>query len=125
MALKKRRTHQQLFLDALKALANGPEVPVGNGRLKAKLRWDDSRYERVKEELVAAGQIQKGKGYGGSVCLKAGQVGAQALSVFVSYSHADEDLKEALLQHLEPLRVRTEIHESRAKRRVSSMIEAA
>lgn len=52
--------------------------------------------------LVSDGSIIVGRGYSGSVGL-AGGPDSQALKIFISYSHTDEKLKDALHKHLKPL----------------------
>ena len=57
---------QQLdFLGALEALGGS----AGNGKLRELLGWDEATYEAVKQVLVASGQLQTGRGRGGSVSL--------------------------------------------------------
>jgi DNA repair exonuclease SbcCD ATPase subunit len=52
------------FLSSLEAM---PDSKAGNTSLRSQLGWDDDTYERIKELLVAAGRIEKGRGRGGSV----------------------------------------------------------
>ena len=60
---------QQLeLLGALEALGGS----AGNGRLRELLGWDEATYDAVKAPLVAAGQLQPGRGRGGSVALADG-----------------------------------------------------
>lgn len=89
-------------MEKLSELAPDHKTLVGNINLRAKLGWDDSRYNRVKSELLESRAIIAGRGQRGSVALSKTR-GAKALSVFVSYSHEDEDLKTELLKHLAPL----------------------
>lgn len=42
---------------------------IGNGTLRAALGWDESRFEAVRDTLIAAGKVAKGRGRGGSVRL--------------------------------------------------------
>ncbi|MFZ4809629.1 MAG: toll/interleukin-1 receptor domain-containing protein [Hyphomicrobiaceae bacterium] len=98
---RSRRTYEQIFLDLLGQLANGGLFP--NAKLREALDWDESRYNRVKTQLVESNSIVLGKGQGGSVGLAKNKT-SQKLRVFISYSHADEELKNKLLQHLEPLK---------------------
>ena len=57
---------QQLdLLGALEALGGS----AGIGRLRDLLGWYEATYEAVKAPLVAAGQLQSGRGRGGSVSL--------------------------------------------------------
>ncbi len=99
---RSRRTHKQLFIDKLAELAGQEQKLIGNITLRAALDWDESRYKRIREELVAQNQIVVGRGQGGSVGL-ATALGSKGLTLFVSYCHADEDFKSDLLKHLEPL----------------------
>ena len=60
---------QQLeLLGALEALGGS----AGNGRLRELLGWDEATYEAVKGSLVGSGQLQPGRGRGGSVSLAKG-----------------------------------------------------
>ncbi|MCX5952798.1 MAG: class I SAM-dependent DNA methyltransferase [Cyanobacteria bacterium] len=57
---------QQLeLLGALEALGGS----AGNGKLRELLGWDEATYEAVKAPLVASGQLQPGRGRGGSLSL--------------------------------------------------------
>jgi type I restriction enzyme M protein len=57
---------QQLeLLGALEALGG----TAGNGKLRELLGWDEDTYEAVKAPLVASGQLQPGRGRGGSLSL--------------------------------------------------------
>jgi hypothetical protein len=67
------------------------------------LRWDQDRYDQVKSQLQEGNSIIVGRGKGGSVGL-AKVPGTKSLRVFISYSHQDNELKNVLLKHLEPLR---------------------
>lgn len=97
-----RRTNSQLFLDKLLELSGDQLQLVSNPTLRTELDWDEQRYARIKAQLVSEGSIIVGRGFGGSVGLAGGREN-QALKVFVSYSHADEKLKDAVLRHLKPL----------------------
>lgn len=102
-ATRKKRTQREIFLDNLSTLSNKGEKLIPNKTLKDNLGWIDDKYSRVKEELLNEEAIIIGKGQGGSVGL-AHTPGAKALSIFISYSHADEPLKTELIKHLEPLK---------------------
>ena len=52
---------------ALLALVPPDGSTVGNTSLREQLGWDEAAYVAVRDELVAAGLIEKGKGRGGSV----------------------------------------------------------
>ncbi len=54
-------------------------------------------------QLADQGRIMVGRGPGGSVGL-ASTPGSKGLRVFLSYSHSDEQLKNELVKHLDPLR---------------------
>ncbi|MFA6286977.1 MAG: site-specific DNA-methyltransferase [Opitutaceae bacterium] len=52
---------------ALLALVPADGSTVGNTSLREQLGWDGATYAAVRDELVAAGLLEKGKGRGGSV----------------------------------------------------------
>jgi len=97
-----RRTNAQLFIDTLTELSGDEQRLVSNPALRDALNWEEQRYARIKAQLVAEGTVIVGRGYGGSVALAGGRDN-EALKVFVSYSHVDEKLKDAVLRHLKPL----------------------
>jgi hypothetical protein len=101
-----RRTYAQLFLDKLKKLSGKEQKLVSNMSLRQALGWDEERYFRIRTQLRDQRQVIVGTGHGGRVGLAdaPGAGGSNALSVFISYSHADEAFKNDLTKHLEPLR---------------------
>jgi adenine-specific DNA-methyltransferase len=52
---------------ALLALVPVDGSAIGNASLREQLGWDEASYFAVRDELVAAGILEKGKGRGGSV----------------------------------------------------------
>jgi hypothetical protein len=107
---RKRRTYRELFLAKLKELAGGEPKLISNATLRTALRWDDEdRYRQIKRQLIAEGIIIAGRGRGGAVGLT--DVTNEGLKLFISYSHSDEELKNELIKHLEPLRHRNMIEE--------------
>jgi len=54
---------RQALLDALPATG----ISKGNQSLRSELGWDQSTYNAVKQDLVAAGKLVPGRGRGGSV----------------------------------------------------------
>lgn len=98
-----RRTYAEMFLDALKELSGDEQKLVSNSAVRDTLQWEEGRYPRIKRQLVDENKVIIGRGYGGSVGLATAQ-GARALNIFISYSHADEALKESLVKHLTPLK---------------------
>lgn len=53
------------FIQALNDLGGS----AGNIRLREALKWSEAAYDDVRDELLAAGRITKGRGRGGSVSL--------------------------------------------------------
>ena len=98
-----RRTYAELFLDALNDMSGGNPTLQSNNAVREKLGWDVDRYNRIKEQLREDGSIIVGRGRGGTVALATAK-GAQALRLFISYSHRDTIFKDQLVSHLEPLR---------------------
>ena len=99
---RKRRTYKEIFMDELEKLSNGEQKFIGNKTLRDELGWDEDGYNWTKEELKNEKKVIVGQGRGGSVAL-AKSPGVKGLSVFISYSHADESLKNELVKHLKPL----------------------
>ena len=62
-------TDDVLAATFLSALAATPGRKSGNVSLRGQLGWDEATYERIKDRLIAAGRLKKGKGRGGSVYL--------------------------------------------------------
>ena len=67
---------QQELLGALEALGGC----AANGRLRELLGWDEPTYDAVKAPLLATGQLQAGRGRGGSVSLAGHSPSADAAS---------------------------------------------
>ncbi len=75
---------QQLeLLGALEALGGS----AGNGRLRDLLGWDEATYEAVKGPLIATGQLQSGRGRGGSVSLVGSGNGDEAEQAGLGSTH--------------------------------------
>jgi len=62
-----RPTDKEIFLRALRA-QNGR---AGNTALQRELKWDEAKYWEIHEQLYEEGIIEKGKGCGGTVILRA------------------------------------------------------
>lgn len=103
MAERKRRSYSEILIDKLKKMSNGEQRLIGNNQLRETLGWDEDLYKRIKAQLIEQNLVIAGRGYGGTVGL-ADVPGSKALSLFISYSHADEGVKTELLKHLEPLK---------------------
>lgn len=99
-----RRTYRDIFIDKLEGLSGDGAKLVANRVLREELGWDDERFKRIKAQLREEGVVIAGRGQGGTVGLSAESAPTKELSVFVSYSHVDEKLKDELVKHLEPLR---------------------
>ena len=91
-----------MFLDELKELGGGKQL-VGNITLREKLGWNENKYHRIRRDLVDQQKVIPGRGKGGSVML-ASLPGTKGLTVFISYSHVDENFRNDLVKHLDPLR---------------------
>jgi hypothetical protein len=60
-----RPSDKDIFLNALKAQGNR----AGNTTLQRELKWNETKYWQIHQQLFEAGLIEKGRGYGGSVKL--------------------------------------------------------
>jgi TIR domain len=98
-----RRSYRDIFLDKLRELVGTEQKLISNAAVKDALGWEDEQYKRVKSQLLDENLVVVGRGYGGSVGL-ANAPGSKALTLFISYSHVDEALKNELLKHLAPLK---------------------
>jgi hypothetical protein len=98
-----RRSYRDIFLDNLRSLTGTEQKLISNSNVREALGWDEEQYKRIKGQLLDEGMLVVGRGYGGSVGLVSAP-GAKALTLFISYSHADEQLKNELLKHLAPLK---------------------
>jgi len=98
-----RRTNRQLFIDALEYCAGSDNEFVSNQVVKDYLGWDSDKYDRIKEELADEEIILRSRGYSGRVGLS-NPPGDDPLQIFVSYCHSDENAKNEILKHLEPLK---------------------
>jgi hypothetical protein len=106
-SVRRKRTFKELFLDELKRLSGAEQKLINNGKLRSSLGWKEERYNRIKAELVNdKAIITRVGGPGGAVGLAEvpGGKAPSALKLFISYSHQDEDIKDGLLKHLEPLK---------------------
>jgi hypothetical protein len=99
---RKRRTYREIFLDKLTELSNGEQKLISNSVLREELGWDEEGYNQLKSELKNEKKIMVGQGRGGTVAL-AKAPGVKGLSVFISYAHSDEGVKNELVKHLRPL----------------------
>lgn len=103
---KKGRTFKERFIDELTRQCNGEDVAVLNKTLRDQLGWTDENFDKVRKQLIKDGTVKAAPGQGGKtrfVTFHPAKLEKQALSVFVSYSHADEAIKDQLLSHLKPL----------------------
>jgi hypothetical protein len=103
---RRRRSYRELFIDSLKKLSQGEQKLFSNEALRNELGWQNERYKQIKADLVEERAIIVGRGRGGSVGLANDPRAARpaALQLFISYSHVDSPLKNALIKHLEPLK---------------------
>lgn len=101
-AKRVRRTYRDLFLDKLKNLTNEQTPLITNQTLRDALGWEEAKYKQMKRQLLDEEQIISGSGYGGRVGLSYGEE-VSPVKIFISYSHADEVLKDLFVKHLNPL----------------------
>lgn len=88
-----KRSYKDLFIDELTILSgNEPQKLINNNTLQKSLKWDEERYKRIRDELIAANRVKPGRGGpGGAVSLAEvpGSKAPPALNLFISYSHQD------------------------------------
>jgi hypothetical protein len=101
MGKRHRRTDKQLFLDKLAELtANNVNQSISGNTLRDALGWEDKKNTQVKTQLANAEEISISRGGpGGSISLNQ-KTKKKALTVFISYSHKDQEHREKLNTHL-------------------------
>lgn len=97
-----RTSDRGLFLKRLEKLAGADGGFVTNEALQTELKWEKPKYRAIHSSLRQEDLIVVRRGRGGLVAL-AGNKKAERMKLFVSYSHADKDLKDRLVKHLRPL----------------------
>ncbi|MCZ7973392.1 toll/interleukin-1 receptor domain-containing protein [Agrobacterium salinitolerans] len=100
------RSFEQRFLDELTRQCAGEDIAINNKTLRENLGWMDERFDKVRAGLIKKGTIRAAPGHGGKtrfVRVNHVKPAKTSVSAFVSYAHADEDMKKRLLQHLKPL----------------------
>jgi hypothetical protein len=103
---KPGKTFEERFLAELERQSDAEHNPVKNSALREQLGWQDKSFDKVRAALIKAGKIKAAPGHGGKtrfVAPPSKAVPPRKLKAFVSYSHADEGLKDALIKHLHPL----------------------
>lgn len=98
-----RPSFRESFLEKLRELSGEDQDLISNAALREALDWDEERYKRVKSQLKEENLIIVGPGHGGRVGLATAS-GSKALTLFISYSHPDEAIKNELIKHLAPLK---------------------
>jgi hypothetical protein len=105
-ARKSSGSFEERFLNELARQCDGQDVAILNRVMREQLGWQDERFDKVRAGLLKKGVIKAATGHGGKTRFSnfhEPKPKLKALRVFVSYSHADEGLKDRLLQHLKPL----------------------
>lgn len=97
-----RISYRDAFLKKLDSLSDEGKSLVSNKAMIESLDWDEERYKRIKSQLVDDKTIFISRGYGGTIGLISPS-GTKSLSLFISYSHKDESIKDDLVKHLSPL----------------------
>jgi hypothetical protein len=97
-----RTSDRDVFVKRLSELSGVDGNFVSNETLQKKLKWEKQKYRTVHSVLRQEELIVVKRGRGGLVALAASQQ-SEKLRLFVSYSHADKELKERLIKHLHPL----------------------
>lgn len=103
---KSAGTFEERFLKELERQCDGQDVAILNRTLREQLGWQDERFDKVRDALLKKKVIKRDQGQGGKTRFANFQTAPTkkpALKVFISYSHADEALKDRLRQHLKPL----------------------
>ncbi len=105
--VKQVGTFEDRFLKCLERLSDRKDVAVSNSKLMEELGWQEDRYEKTRDILIARKIIKTSLGRGGPIkFVKLPEKlvkEREPLKVFISYSHKDEEITQFLLDHLFPL----------------------
>lgn len=100
-------TFKDRFIRELQRQCDGNHIAISNKSLREALGWSDERFWQIRENLIKDRIVVASSGQGGKTKFvtlpTAPKVEKKSLKVFISYSHADERLKNALMAHLKPL----------------------
>ena len=106
-----KKTAEEIFLINLERMcAQSQSGKVSSNALEAAIGWTRSgTFTKTRDKLAAEGKIRRLPGGGGGLLEGVKTQGTapeppRALKAFISYCHADKDLKNELVKHLEPLR---------------------
>ena len=97
-----RTSDKDVFLKRLTSLSGDNGNFVSNETLRKKLKWEKPKYRTVHGVLRQEELIVVKRGRGGLIAPTSTQQ-SEKLKLFISYSHADQELKEQLVRHLRPL----------------------
>jgi hypothetical protein len=103
---KRGKTFEERFLEELARQCAGNDVAILNKTLREQLGWQDERFDKVRAGLIKKGTIKAALGQGGKTRFSEfhfPKPTKKSLKAFISYTHADEALKNIFLQHLRPL----------------------
>jgi hypothetical protein len=105
-ARKRGKTFEQRFLEELTRQCNGRDIAISNRTLRTQLGWRDERFNKVRKGLIDKELIKASPGYGGQtkfLTFHDAKPKKKSLKAFISYTRADEAMKNRFLQHLKPL----------------------
>ncbi len=103
---KQGKTFEERFLAELARQSDANYNPVRTAALREQLGWKTERFDQVRAALIKAGKVKPSPGHAGKtqfVTPPGKAVVNRKLKAFVSYSHADDGLKDEFLKHLRPL----------------------
>ena len=80
-----RRTDAEMLMDLVPLDGS----LVGNTTLMNKLEWIPEKYWRVRDNLIQAGQLQRGRGKGGSVCRTTAREPFVSTKTFRNFTETD------------------------------------
>lgn len=102
---RRHLSYEQRFMEALLGLCDGKDIAVLNRILREELGWTEKIFKRERDKLLDKGLIAARPGQGGKTqFINFKEINkTNTKKAFISYSHADEELKDKLLIHLKPL----------------------
>lgn len=98
-----RISHKDSVLNAMKELCTGQDKKILNSDIFNKLKWNREKFLSVRNKLHEDDVLTYEGHYTKFVDFAKDGRQKPECKIFISYSHADEDMKDELLKHLSPL----------------------
>jgi hypothetical protein len=96
-------SNKEYLLNKLRELCAGKDKKILNSDIYRPLGWDRTKFHKIRDQLYDEGVLTYDGHYTKFVDFKDKGLLPPKCKIFISYSHADESLKEEMLKHMAPL----------------------